>query len=127
MHTIFLHFLIDFLLQVGKIAAYHLVFVDNCEIYISLFTLFVTIIVCKNIFNVTGRILLNGMPGNDPKFINDSLKKILIIDGVLDIEDRHFWALTTGFLVCDLTIRIRSDGEENVIYNKIQAILQEYF
>ena len=67
------------------------------------------------------------MPGNDPKFINDSLKKILIIDGVLDIEDRHFWALTTGFLVCDLTIRIRSDGEEDMIYNKIQAILQEYF
>jgi len=59
------------------------------------------------------------MPDSDPKFINDLMKKILSIEGVLDIEQRNFWALTTGFLVCSLTIRIRKDVEDKIIYNKI--------
>lgn len=43
------------------------------------------------------------------------LKSILYIDGVIDIEDKHFWGLSTGYLVCTLKIKIRKDANGEFI------------
>jgi hypothetical protein len=60
MHSVFLHFAIDLLFTLGELISYHLssINLSYSGIVVSILIMFLTILISKRIFIVTGKILL---------------------------------------------------------------------
>jgi len=110
MHSIFLHYLIDLIYTLGKIFSHHLAFISNINILIALLSFIASFVLCKKLFLVTSKLLLHGLPIEDKTTLQLFLNSIEKIDGVKDIITSKFWGVTTGYLVCNLNLKVRPDA-----------------
>lgn len=87
MHSIFLHFFIDFLFNFSTLAGHHLIDLDfhQAAILIPIIIMVITIMFTKNLFVITFKILLQALPIDDEEGVNAMLKEIQSINGIIDI------------------------------------------
>lgn len=63
----------------------------------------------------TAKLLLAGLPIDDENTINTLIKDLLSVEGVIDIQKKHFWALSTGYLICNISFKVKKDCKEEIV------------
>lgn len=111
MHSIFLHFLIDVLFVLGKIFTFHLRFINFIGVLVAICIFAVTIMITKRLLVTTSRLLLHALPIQDNKTVTEFLNAVNKMDGVLDIKEKYFWGITTGYLVCNIKLLISKTAD----------------
>ena len=129
LHSVFLHFLIDVLCNVGVLLSFGLREFNPhyFELFFSVLIFFITIIAIKNIIISTGRVLLQALPIKDEKCITNILNEIRYIDGVIDVEEKNFWGVSCGYLVCTLRVKIRKEMDWQSMLEAVQDVLKHKF
>jgi Co/Zn/Cd efflux system component len=128
-HTLFLHFLLDGLLNLLSVVdnLYDDVLPENIDIAFNGFVLIITLILCRPVLRNTGLVMLQSFPLKDEEFISSVLREISVVEGVLNIKEKKFWGLHWGYLVCSLKILVRNDVNKEESLNDIQQILKPKF
>lgn len=129
MHSIFLHFISDLILTLMNLAFEFLEQseIDQGRFIIALIGFIITIFLCKSLLVTTTKLLLLGLPVDDDKTINSLLRDLMSIEGIISIEKKHFWALSTGYLVCNISLKIRKEFKEESIQQQAENIIQQKF
>lgn len=73
----------------------------------------------------TARILLQATPSNFGS-IYTAILRVRMIEGVLEVRDEHFWALSHGYVVGSLSIRVRSDASEPEVRSAARVLLSPH-
>ncbi|KAL4489234.1 hypothetical protein ABPG72_006298 [Tetrahymena utriculariae] len=129
MHSIFLHFFIDFLFNFSTLACHYLMNLDFHEaaILLPLIIMIITIIFTKKLLVITFKILLQALPIDDEINVKQMIQEITSINGVVEVPKQHFWGMTAGYLVCNITVKIRKSSNSEEIYQAIHTILSKKF
>ncbi|CAF3374380.1 unnamed protein product [Rotaria sp. Silwood1] len=76
----------------------------------------------------SGKILLQTTPSHMIGQLDKSLHEASRLDGVLELRNEHFWALSFGTLVGSLHVRCRRDADEQLVlahvWNRLSNIVQ---
>lgn len=128
-HTLFLHFLLDGLLNISNIVlfVYDWLYLYKMEFFLTGFIFTLTIILIRPVLQRTGLILLQAFPIKDEEFVSQVLREISVVEGVLNIKEKRFWGLHQGFLVCSMKILMRKDANKEESLKDIQGILKLKF
>lgn len=128
-HTIFLHFFLDALFNFSNVVLYYyeVFFQYGMDIAFSAIVLFLTILLCKRVLIHNGILLLQGFPIKDEEFISSVLREISVVEGVLNIKEKKFWGMHSGYLVCSLKIVMRVDANREESLKDIHEILKPKF
>lgn len=128
-HTIFLHFFLDALFNFSNVGLYYyeVFFRYGMDIAFSGIVLLLTIFLCKSVLVHNGILLLQGFPIKDEEFISSVLREISVVEGVLNIKEKKFWGMHSGYLVCSLKIVMRHDTNREESLKDIHEILKPKF
>lgn len=117
MHSVFLHFFVDFLF--GFVTLMTSFFAEGDYVIFSailpLLALSFTVFLTKKLFVTTFKLLLQALPIDDERGIRMVLSEITSLKEVVKISQQHFWGLTTGSLVCNITVCIRKNSDASAV------------
>jgi zinc transporter 5/7 len=129
LHTVFLHFSLDALCNICELVFLSFKFFEEnyLDIIITSFIMLFTFYICYHIIIITSKILLQAFPIQNEKEVSDILKEINLIDGVLNISENKFWAMSGVNLISSFKLRIRRDADINKLNGEIKEILKKNF
>jgi len=70
----------------------------------------------------SGRLLLQTTPASLRDALDKCVREAATVDGVLEITQEHFWTHAPGIFVGTLTVRARSDADEQQVLTKLTHI-----
>ena len=74
-----------------------------------------------------GKILLQTAPEKLRTSLQPELAAVRALEGVLEVKDEHFWTINGAKCKGTITVRIRSDKNEERIKESVRQILGHYF
>jgi len=72
----------------------------------------------------TGKILLQTTPLSIKDQLDKALREASTLEGVLECRDEHFWTQSPGVFVGSVSVRVRSDANEQVVLSRVSSIFR---
>jgi len=78
------------------------------------------------ICNRTGKVLLQTTPSSIKDQLDKARREVQTLEGVLECTNEHFWTQSPGVFVGSLSVRVRSDANEQVVLAKTRSLLSPW-
>lgn len=129
LHTVFLHFSLDGICNICELFFLSFPFLEQnyIDIFLTIFIMSLTFIVCYKVILITSKILLQAFPIQNEKEISNIIKEINLIDGVLNIIENKFWAMSGVNLISSFKLRARKEVDLKKMTGEVREVLKKNF
>lgn len=129
LHTVFLHFSLDGICNICELLFLFFSFLEEnyIDIIITIFIMLLTFYICYKVIVITSKILLQAFPIQNEKEISNIKKEINLIDGVLNIIENRFWAMSGVNLISSFKLRARKDADLKKMIVEVRDVLKKNF
>jgi len=74
----------------------------------------------------TGKVLLQTTPTTIKDQLDKARREVQTLEGVLECTNEHFWTQSPGVFVGSLSVRVRSDANEQAVLAKTRSLLSPW-
>lgn len=127
MKGVFLHILADTLGSVGVIISALLMYAFDWMVADPICSIFIAIMIAISVLGLLSEsvgILMQRQPQELDRFLPDCYNKVNSLQGVLNVQETHFWTLCSNYYVGGLKLEVSSDADPKYIVSHTQMIFR---
>ena len=78
------------------------------------------------LFKATGLILVQVRPAHIKPSLDRCRREVSAVDGVLEVNQEHYWTQSPGVVVGSIHVRIRNSADEQAILATVHRVFQRH-
>ncbi|KNC51498.1 metal tolerance protein [Thecamonas trahens ATCC 50062] len=100
----------------------------TADVIAASFVIVLLIVTILPLMRDTGRVLLQAKPASIRGVLDKVMREASTLDGVLEVrpDKCHFWTLSPGTFVGNISLRVREDANEQVVLQHVRSMFDPF-